>query len=940
MLQKHIGSISIVGCFTLAFLLGVPAFAATIQVPTVSDSNVNGQNLANAISSAQLGDTIVLQNGATYNFAKGNTVSLTNKGTGTGADADYITIEPADMSNCPAEGARVNPQVHASTMPKLTTTDGLSPIVTVQAYAHHWKLVCLEITDAIPGPIGTVSRGNWTAGTAYNPGDTVIYNEWDYVASRVVVSSVTPDLDKANWDVAADVTSLVNNGGGSGASGYLSYSEMNAIHNITLDRLFVHPHEVTPSNLYPAPATSAAVIGIYINGQYITISNSWIGGFSSHWPEGAGIAVGTDVGSYVMFSNNELGGLFNNMQIGFSEMINPANSATMSGGTAATYTPGSGSATLSNASNLQVGDYAAFQIDMSNCPGLSSTYKCWGTVAIDSINASTGAVTYHAIGPSPNQVGWINALLITPISGGQVAWNGLQANHMTVIRNHFYKPFSWQAAYPSVVKNFIEQKSCVACLIEGNIFEGSHDGDALELHNESPGLGSVWATFKDETWRNNLYLSNASTIAALLLQITETNTPGQNFTFTNNLFVAFPGWSPPLVPGSPCANGCQNPVFITMGGQNISITHNTIVGRGANSVITAPMGGISGGQTLGSTNTVFKDNIVDYGSYGFGNNVSGPDPYKLAWPPNGIITGGNVVPNPDMASWCCPGPNPTGPGYFSSPTDHVVSDWSKVGLLDFVACHGMADQPWLPNTPPPSSPYTGDYAKCALGPSSPYKGTATDGKDPGVDMAALQAALAGNTITPPPPPPLPPTPPPPPPPLVCGNGITETGEQCDNGGANGVCPSTCSTSCTLNVCSTNPPLPPAPPPPPPPPQTTKFIMGDRVIVTTSKLNVRATPGGKNLGFHKLNAQGTVVGGPVTTKGYTWWKINYDSNPDGWSAQDWLAKVTSAFIPNGPTISGAVISPFSPQDQAALIASIQEQIQILIHEIEQLKAMVK
>ena len=47
---------------------------------------------------------------------------------------------------------------------------------------------------------------------------------------------------------------------------------------------------------------------------------------------------------------------------------------------------------------------------------------------------------------------------------------------------------------------------------------------------------------------------------------------------------------------------------------------------------------------------------------------------------------------------------------------------------------------------------------------------------------------------------------PPPPPPVCGNGVLETGESCDNGGLNGVCPAVCSSSCAINTC-----LPPPPP---------------------------------------------------------------------------------------------------------------------------------
>lgn len=37
-------------------------------------------------------------------------------------------------------------------------------------------------------------------------------------------------------------------------------------------------------------------------------------------------------------------------------------------------------------------------------------------------------------------------------------------------------------------------------------------------------------------------------------------------------------------------------------------------------------------------------------------------------------------------------------------------------------------------------------------------------------------------------------------PSVCGNGIKENTEACDNGANNGICPNTCSASCQLNSC--------------------------------------------------------------------------------------------------------------------------------------------
>jgi hypothetical protein len=47
-----------------------------------------------------------------------------------------------------------------------------------------------------------------------------------------------------------------------------------------------------------------------------------------------------------------------------------------------------------------------------------------------------------------------------------------------------------------------------------------------------------------------------------------------------------------------------------------------------------------------------------------------------------------------------------------------------------------------------------------------------------------------------------------------------------------------------------------------------------------------------LGTQPVGALGTVIGGPVLADGYTWWNINYDNAPDGWSGDDGLAKVTT------------------------------------------------
>ncbi len=114
------------------------------------------------------------------------------------------------------------------------------------------------------------------------------------------------------------------------------------------------------------------------------------------------------------------------------------------------------------------------------------------------------------------------------------------------------------------------------------------------------------------------------------------------------------------------------------------------------------------------------------------------------------------------------------------------------------------------------------------------------------------------------------------------------------------------TASTTSPTPLPPPPAPAPTPsptptPPPPTRTDKFVAGERIRVTVSKLNVRSTASGsgKNLGKQTLNSQGTVVSGPTFGSGYSWYYINYDKAPDGYSADLYLEKLTVAVAPQSP-----------------------------------------
>jgi peptidoglycan hydrolase-like protein with peptidoglycan-binding domain/uncharacterized membrane protein YgcG len=101
---------------------------------------------------------------------------------------------------------------------------------------------------------------------------------------------------------------------------------------------------------------------------------------------------------------------------------------------------------------------------------------------------------------------------------------------------------------------------------------------------------------------------------------------------------------------------------------------------------------------------------------------------------------------------------------------------------------------------------------------------------------------------------------------------------------------------------------------------TKFLSGDRVVVPVGPVNVRATPNittgvlGAVLGKQVASAFGTVVGGPVAVPGNgTWWNINYDTAPDGWSFEEYLEKYispTDTIAPAPVSISVGNITPNS------------------------------
>jgi hypothetical protein len=113
-------------------------------------------------------------------------------------------------------------------------------------------------------------------------------------------------------------------------------------------------------------------------------------------------------------------------------------------------------------------------------------------------------------------------------------------------------------------------------------------------------------------------------------------------------------------------------------------------------------------------------------------------------------------------------------------------------------------------------------------------------------------------------------------------------------------------------------------------QTTRsanFSIGDTAIVAV-KVNVRSSPNGAIVGKQVAGATGTLIGGPVNKAGYTWWKINYTTGVDGWTAEDFIQN-TSVSV----STSASPVAQTSTTDQK--LSDLRAQLNALLAQINAL-----
>lgn len=259
--------------------------------------------------------------------------------------------------------------------------------------------------------------------------------------------------------------------------------------------------------------------------------------------------------------------------------------------------------------------------------------------------------------------------------------------------NFFSKPLAWKAGEPSYrgthwsIKNLLELKNARRVLIDGNLFEHNwpqaQNGFSILFTVRNQNGSAPWSVVEDVAFTDNIIRDVASGVNILGHDDDHPSRQTRRILIRNNLFEDVGGtrWG-----------GGGRLFQLLRGTADVVIEHNT--GLQTGNIISA--------DGPPHTGFVFEGNIVLHNEYGIIGTGTGIGNSTLTRYFPGALVRGNVI----------VGGNPRAypPGNF------FPRSLRAVGFVD---------------------PAHGNYGLKA---SSPFKGRAPSGKDPGVDFRALSAA--------------------------------------------------------------------------------------------------------------------------------------------------------------------------------------------------------
>ena len=307
-------------------------------------------------------------------------------------------------------------------------------------------------------------------------------------------------------------------------------------------------------------------------------------------------------------------------------------------------------------------------------------------------------------GPGPFKI--VNNYL--EASGENIAWGGadphipdLVPSDMEIRHNHFFKPLAWRGTW--LAKNLYESKNSRRVLLDGNVFENSYPdgqaGYAIVLWSVNQDGGCTWCITQDVTFTNNV-IKNATSGFQLSAKYGATSSPAMHHvTIRNNVII---GLDNPLVAGGTSRLFTMNDII-----PQLTIEHNTGF---------APDATLIWGGAAPLPDHLIRNNLIGGGSYQiFTSYGTG----SLAW-------AHEAGPGSDFAGNVVVGDNGN-----HIPKNLYAATFDDVGLLGGAA--GLSNL----------NAALGDLMLSA---TSPFKGKATDGTDPGADIAKIIAATAAAVV--------------------------------------------------------------------------------------------------------------------------------------------------------------------------------------------------
>jgi hypothetical protein len=279
--------------------------------------------------------------------------------------------------------------------------------------------------------------------------------------------------------------------------------------------------------------------------------------------------------------------------------------------------------------------------------------------------------------------------------GGDPAIAALSPSNIEVRHNHLTRPVSWKGKW--TIKNLFELKNASRVLVEGNVMENNwiaaQDGSAIVLKSTNQENTAPWSSTNHVTFRLNIVRNTGAAFVVAAHPEVYPVVPLHSVVITDNIITN--------ISVDPF-NGPQR-VFLTQNSiTDVSITHNTVWNE------TQAFGTLVMGPTDATTvRFTFSNNIAASGTnWGFyGDATAQGTPTMAKYAPDGILEG-NVFAG-------------SGVGGAYPASNSIVPLTSGVGF---------------------ANPAAGDFSLLI---TSPFKGKATDGRDPGANVAEVLKATNG-----------------------------------------------------------------------------------------------------------------------------------------------------------------------------------------------------